>query len=154
MTTTTETSTEAETTAAREAANLHAIASWIEAHPDVPPTHIEWQYGRPVVKWLLFSSGTDDEQLDEARRIRRAIGGTWRKGGIVDLFELARVEPDSGVYCRITVSRTAACVRKVVGHEDVTIPAVQAQPERIEHREVVEWDCQPILDAAAEAVSA
>lgn len=80
------------------------------------------------------------------RRIRRAVGGTFDKEATSYSFTLRQERDDAINSIRITSSRENVCTPKVVGKEEKVIPAVEAQPERIETVDVVEWECPSILD--------
>jgi hypothetical protein len=83
-------------------------------------------------------------------RWRRALGGVWDKRDIGDVITLRqKVASLPGSPTVILFIGKDACVRRVVGTETVTIPAVEAQPERVEEREIVEWDCEPVLARSA-----
>lgn len=80
--------------------------------------------------------------------LRRAIGGMWKKEANDYRFSLTRDFHQSGVNLSIVIasSRESVCTRVVTGTETVVIPAVEAQPERVEERDKTEWRCSPILD--------
>jgi hypothetical protein len=90
-----------------------------------------------------------DNQRDAAQRILRAIGGKWAKNPWDDRFDFKQPNYRPGVNLAVYTHRDQVCERRVVGTEEVTVPAVEAQPERTETREVVEWDCSPVLSEAA-----
>lgn len=132
------TTTEASTTGAQ----LLAAAEFLDAHPDLPRPFVTiYPSGTTNIAWYL----DDDDQVDQARAIRRTIGGTWDKS-TSDTTLYLRQRRD-GLDLTVSCDRDAACVRRVVGVEAVTIPAVEAQPEQTVVREIVEWDCGPILGA-------
>lgn len=130
---------------------LRAAADLIEAHPELPAaTVFAYSSGSVDVTWnLMNSDGTKDDQRTFAQRILREIGGKWRKHPWGDRFDFEREY--QGLNLQICTQREQVCERRVVGVETVTVPAVEAQPERTEERELVEWDCLPVL---TEAVSA
>ena len=67
---------------------------------------------------------------------------------VLDVADAASLEQE-GLKLTIAVKRDAVCTRRVVGTETVTLPAVEAQAERTEEREVIEWDCEPLLSKAS-----
>lgn len=87
-------------------------------------------------------------QKDSARALRRALGGVWGKTHNGNSLYLDQ----SGIFgffdTTVFLDRNATCERKVVGTEDVVMPAVEAQEERIETRDIVEWDCGNLLEDA------
>lgn len=129
----------------RQAANLRAVADILDAHPSLPvPTVFAYSTNGVDVMWQILR---DDEstQRGTLNRIRRALGGEWVKDGLGETFTLEQKHGD--LTLQIMAKRDVVCERRVTGIETVTLPAVEAQPERTETREIVEWDCAPILDA-------
>lgn len=126
-------------------AGLRDLADWLEANPHLPlpwtgSTLDPFQLGA----WL---------EKTEIAAIARALPGPVRKEfntstmGITATFR--------GLYVRAYAGRDEVCERVVVGTEQVAVPAVEAQPERVEEREIVEWRCHPLLaDEQAETAEA
>lgn len=139
-----------ETNSTNIPARLRAVAELIEAHPDLPaPMVTGYSSGRVEVDWFV---NHDNQQRDTMLAIRRGIGGTWHKAPSETYYLLRR--DYAGAVLTIYADREQVCERVVVGTETVTIPAqpaVEAQPERTEVREVVEWRCEPVI---VEAVGA
>jgi len=82
---------------------------------------------------------------------RRALGGVWEKSSIPDSIVLGQtIESLPGSPWVELYIRKDHCVRRVVGTEEVVVPAVEAQPERVEVREIVEWDCEPVAKVTAD----
>lgn len=88
--------------------------------------------------------GTDQRAM--MRTIRKAIGGTWDKGGWGDTFSLSQYWGASRIYVAISGDRTEVCQRVVTGHKTVDIPEVLYRPARTEQHEVVEWICGNLLE--------
>lgn len=124
------------------ATQLRRLADLLDANPELPTPVIE-------ARWHSYLSTSADDPVAEVQRIRRALGGTWNKNAQGGTFWLTRREGQ--IELTIFADRNQVC-RRVVTTETATIPAAEAQPERVETREVVEWDCTPVL--AAESVSA
>lgn len=124
---------------------LRAVADLIDAH-DLVECHVDGAH------WItVHVHATEDDPKREAAKWRRALGGTWDKGDLNNVITMEQKGVDLPGRPKVTIFLDkASCVRNVVGHEDVVIPAVEAAPERIERREIVEWDCEPVL---AEVVS-
>lgn len=126
--------------------NLHHAADLLAAHPDIPQPYITSRSAGTVdLSWYLHNDPGCPER-ETAAAIIRTIGGKWDRGeanhsGPLAIWSQAR----DGLRLYISVSRDEVCERRVVGAEKVTLPAVPAQPERVEYREIVEWDCKPIL---------
>lgn len=79
--------------------------------------------------------------------LRRELGGTWQKSAVGDRFWMHSTIGD--VRVRIEGDRDSVCVPRVIGTEKKVIPAVEAveaQPERVEEVDVIEWDCGTILE--------
>lgn len=128
------------TAALREAADL------LDAHPELPqPCIFAYAHsGKIEVTWqLMHDDDAKDDQRAVAQRIVRAIGGSWKKEPWGDRFDLEREY--RGLKLQIYTHREQVCERIVTGTETVTIPAVEAQPEQVVEREVVEWRCLPLL---------
>lgn len=153
MTTTTEASTEA-TVHDTLAENLRRAAEIMQAHPDLPIPYITSTYrGGVELAWYLTVHVEDHaKQKRLAQTILRTLGGKWDKSvsgpGDMNFKQGSILDP---IRFIVQVSREAVCQRIVTGTTEVTIPAVEAEPERTEIRETVEWVCEPVL---AEAVSA
>lgn len=132
---------------------LRAAADLIEAHPGLPvPVVFAYSSGQVDVTWQLMNGATKDTQRDAAQQILRAVGGKWQKKPWDDRFDFE--QDRDGLNLQIYTHRDQVCERRVVGTEAVTIPAseaIPAQPERTEEREIVEWDCSPVLAEAAES---
>lgn len=128
---------------------LRAAADLIAAHPDLPdPCIFGYRNGAVDVTWQLMNNeATKGDQRAAAQQILRAIGGKWDKEPWGDRFDFA--QDYRGLKLQIYTHREQVCTRRVVGTETVTIPAVEAKPERTEVVDVVEWDCEPVLTEAA-----
>lgn len=124
------------------------LAAIIEAGPDVPiPTM------GTVTPVLMYFDGEDARERMAA--CRRAIrGATWEKsvsGKDDRFFNLTGTL--GGLRIQLYAEREAVCTRRVVGTEDVEVDVeIQAAvtERRTETREIVEWNCSPVLAAADE----
>lgn len=127
---------------------LRVATDLIAAHPNLPtPCVFAYSSGHVEVTWQLMNGDVRNDQKSAAQQIIRAIGGEWRKNPWDDRFDF---EQDyNGVALQIFTNRDQVCTRRVIGTETVTVPAVEARPERTEVREIVEWDCTPVLAEAA-----
>src|SRR5690606_12235427 len=99
------------------------------AHPDLPAPMVSIYRQTPELgdmDWFLDGDGA--EQKATAARIIRAIGGKWDKAPFGDTMRFNQ-ERDGLRLC-VSAERTAVCERVVIGVETVTLPAVEAQPER------------------------
>lgn len=130
---------------------LRQAADLLEQHPQLPKAYVTaltYSTGEVSVEvhWqLLIHDDLDVRgQKAAAAEIVRTLGGTWdkRDNGSSSMSYRQQHDP---LTLSITVTREAVCERVVVGTETVTVPAVEAQPERTEEREVVRWECRPLL---------
>ena len=129
---------------------LRAVAEFIDAHPDLPrPPYVccyDHTPDQADVSWYLSINNNAVDEADQkakATAIIRSVGGKWDKtpSGNDMRFE----QTVNGLHLDVLVAREAVCERVVTGTETVTLPAVEAQPERTEERDVVEWRCEPLL---------
>lgn len=128
---------------------LRAAADLVAQYPDLPPPMVTAYPHRPDVAdidWFLQDEDAADQKSTAVEIIRR-LGGRWEK--ISSLVSMRFLQERDGFNLNVSVERSAVCERVVVGTEPVTIPAVEAQPERVEQREIVEWRCEPVLAEAS-----
>ncbi len=117
------------------AAGLRDLADWIEAHPELT---------LPQVDVKAFPQ----DEAEPPHVWTKALGGKVEKdySNVVSLFYLRK--PFGPVPFSVVYNRSTVCKRVVKGTETVEVPAVEAQPARVEEREIVEWVCdEPILKA-------
>ena len=136
---------------------LRAVADLLDAHPELPrPPYVACYDHRPHeadLAWNFHFNGNAEDAADQkakAALMLRTLGGKWAKD--FDWRDADRADfrqTRDGLNLRVTVNRSAVCERVVVGEETVTLPAVEAQPERTETREVVEWRCESVLAEVA-----
>lgn len=130
---------------------LRAAVDFIDAHPELPAPYVtSFNRGEVDLNYYLQIHNPGDlaEQKDVAAAIVRAVGGDWDKEPWGDEFRFTATR--GPLKFDVQVKREAVCERIVVGTETVTLPATQAQvidaqPERVEEREVVRWECRPLL---------
>ena len=130
---------------------LRAAADLLDAHPDLPPVSVIAYPHTDCVEvcwYLTIGARPLAEQRETAARIVRTAHGRWDRQdlGTVGMRWVSERGP---VKLTVLVERDAVCERVVTGTETVTVPAVEAQPERVETRDVVEWRCLPLLGEAA-----
>jgi hypothetical protein len=129
-------------------AALREAADLLEQHPDLPQPYItSSSNGTASLSWYLHGDNLGlSGQKDAAALIVSTIDGEWLKGSGDWEGPLGTFSQRRGLLrLTVTVTRDAVCERVVVGTETRTIPAVEAQPERTETVEKVEWRCQPLL---------
>lgn len=124
--------------------NVRAMADWYEQHPDIQ-TPLDFRV-------LHFHQ---DETIELAKRIARACG-TFEKTGD-DTF-LRITKSFGALKLQFVLYRAGICHKRVIRTETVVeeLPdpaAVAALPKigRSIVREIVEWDCPPLLDTEAAA---
>jgi hypothetical protein len=111
---------------------------------------------------------TDDTRGAEIKRrfkeTARVIGGRWAKNDpkksayddenyiFTHAFGLPVPESDVDevIEIRLIMPRDLVCERVQVGTEEKVVPAVEAQPERVEKVPVFERDCKPLFAEPAE----
>lgn len=128
------------------------LKEFLEQHPDIPsPTVTIWNHSFNIdLTWHLQISHQDflADQREAAQKVTKSLGGFWKKDQYGNTFSMKRTEKFERngdmmtVNFSIIAERAAVCERRVVGHEEVVIPASE---ERVESREIVEWDCGPVL---------
>ena len=109
---------------------LRAHADWWEAHPTLPAP-----YWWPQNVFL----DSKEELAAVARGLEKA-----EKGSSGEWYYLRVTTPD-GTQLDFNVSREKTCVRRVIGTEEVPEKVTPAYT-----REIVEWDCQPLLGGASD----
>lgn len=112
---------------------LRELADLIEEHPDLKEKVGAMRLLVPV------------QSADELARFAAMVGGYRHKTDDDNYFGLRR-DFCAGVSIEVYGRHESVCTRKVVGTETVELPAVEAQPARTEVREIVEWECPPVLD--------
>lgn len=121
---------------------LERTANLLKQNPEIPAPSV----GTYGVMWHLYTWEHEDVRA-VAATIRRLLGGKWDKKADEGRGRMEFTHDDY----KITVDREAVCTRRIVATEKVTLPAVKAQPARTVEREVVEWDCEPLLAARENA---
>lgn len=122
---------------------LRGLADWLDANPQIA---LPWSGN----EYNPFQVGVWVSK-EELAAIIKALPGKVEKDYSAD--NVVRVNAKFGdLHVSAYAGRSEVCERVVTGTETVTVPAVEARPERTEEREVVEWRCHPIL--GDEAVSA
>jgi len=121
-------------------AGLQALAAWRTAHPEVSGEHMGDTFvihrakdHAPIVRAI-----TDGARLGEVEKYEVSGGKTLH---ITRTFA-------GDVKLVYATDREEVCTRRVVGTETVEVPDPDAPLVAIE-REVVEWDCAPLLAKAA-----
>ena len=104
---------------------LRVVADFYEQHEEFP---------RPLNPFDVFS--VDDEATLEL--VARTLGTVEKFTIGDDLFGIRR--RFGPILLRVIVDRDIACTRRVVGTE-----RVEASFSPAYDREIVEWDCRPLL---------
>lgn len=115
--------------------DARSLLTWIESHPDVPlPQELEWS-GLTIVTL---------DTKDEAVALIKALGScekVWND----DMFSIMKTF--GALKLKAIFWRQQICERVVVGSEEVPEKVIPASV-----RELVEWRCEPLLQATNEAV--
>lgn len=112
-------------TAEQYARALRAVADWYDAHPDAP---------LPGDVTLRIAC---EDTRDEVERVAR-LAAPCRKEINDNFFDLTK--DIEGIELRFIFWRSTVCTRRVTGYVEVPEHTTAAY-----RREVVEWDCAPIL---------
>src|ERR1700751_501648 len=137
-----------------KADQLRAVADFIEQHSilidSLSYTVMREKLGTdgdntPYVSMWVDTRGVDftvygPNQRETMRAFRRRLDlpGAWDKGRWSNTFFIC-TQPPQGVTVRTEGNRENVCQRVVTGVEEIEVPAVQAEPARIEYQDKVEW---------------
>lgn len=153
MSTTTETSAgHVALTIAGVVDGLEALSAWALDHPDAFPgcdaqTYVTCNFTGVAV---LNIQCMDPAELAAATK---AIAAGAPLGAVTKDFTGSAAKVRRSLSDRALISawamRDEVCVRRVVGTETVEVPDPDAPPVTIE-RDVVEYDCQPIIGAGSD----
>ncbi|MHB1778110.1 MAG: hypothetical protein ACYCU7_19325 [Acidimicrobiales bacterium] len=111
---------------------LRQVADWLEAHPEIQPAYQSIQLATHTAEDLAAAT----KALGNVQK--STMGGAYLK--VSRKF--------AGVDVWAAVVRAEVCTARVVGSETVTVPDPTA-PMVTVTRDVVEWDCHPILGGAS-----
>lgn len=101
--------------------------------------------------WMLSSEARQKPTVDRFKAAARAIGGRWMKNDPKastyddSWYVFTNDQKQAGLKIVLVMERDMVCERVQTGTEKVTIPAIQAQPERVEERPVYERECKPLF---------
>jgi len=113
---------------------LHDLANFIDTHPSFPLPDLT------ISVWL--STYDYDDTKAEVARLARQLGRA-EKNVVYSTFVVSR---DFGPHkLKVETARDAVCVAKVVGTEEVEIPDYSDVPTKKVTRDIVEWECSPLL---------
>ena len=117
---------------------LRAMAAFLDSHPEVEPYDciLDTYMDADEFKMASWTFGTAQKRADS---------------GTMSLVKTFSGDKDATygkgiVRLSISTSRSNVCTRKVIGTEmvevtDYSIP----QPKKMVEREIVEWECSPLL---------
>ncbi|MFI5223848.1 MAG: hypothetical protein ACHQX3_06325, partial [Nitrospirales bacterium] len=108
---------------------LRLLADFYDQNPGVP------------IPWLNHANYAVDTK-EHAEAVARGLG-TFKKDGNDNYLHLTKTF--GNIVAKFVFTRENVCVKRVVGVE--TIPAYFVEAHTVEARtkEIVEWDCQPLL---------
>lgn len=120
------------------AKSLRLLADWWEAHPEV-----RLPYSGNISYWQL-------DTKEQAATLVRAFGSCEKNYD----EEIFRVQKSFGeITADFVLYRDKVCVRKVVGVETIPATFVEAHTIPATTKEIVEWECEPILSSEPEAAN-
>lgn len=132
-------------------AGLHALAAWRTDHPDIDVR--QSSLGPFAGSWNAYPhyQTLPVAAIVSAFADGAPLGAVTKEVGTTDLTEdtlfIGRDFGGGVVLCYQAV-RDEVCTRRVVGTETVMVPDPDA-PLVEQEREIVEWDCHPILGRAS-----
>ena len=140
-----------------KALSLIAAASFIGSRPEGEYYSVSMFSSNVVIESYIGEESDYDSDHGEyvttksavevMADLRKAIGGTWDKQTNDYYFTLTR-EIAPKVTVKLLVARSEACTPKVVGSETVEVKDYDSCPTKTVTKDIVEWDCNPILDHA------
>lgn len=110
-------------------ANMRAVLDWYEAHPNLPT---------PSPELAINSCDTKEEA---AAIMRECL--PCKKTYYDNIFTIYKTI--SGIELRFVFWRDQVCTRRVVRVEEVPEQIIPEQVIPASKKEIVEWDCEPIL---------
>lgn len=122
------------TTHAEFTAGLRELADWYDAHPEI---------ALPIAEMAVYS---EPDTKERAAVVARTLGGFIQKEIIGTYLRLKRTF--GPVELRFVFERDAVCVARVVRVDEIPEEVIPEHVIPAHTREIVEWDCQPILAPA------
>lgn len=94
-----------------------------------------------------------ERQRERVAELIAAVGGKWDKDVSGTQLQLSQIIAGS-FRVRLWIDRDQVCVAKVVGTEEVEVTdyeAVGELPKKKITRDVIEWECAPLLSGAEQS---
>lgn len=131
-------------TAQNMAAGLRNLADFIEEHGVELPSEYGWS--DPDVRLTIYATSNAEKAKLAMRRAARAMA----KQGIVrkeygETGVVLRQSFGPHVHLNVRSSREAVCTKRVVEIQRVPKQAYVEIPGEFIDKEVVEWDCDPVI---------
>lgn len=110
-----------------------------------------WSHDLPMEAYTLSQEARNALVVERFRALAKAIGGRWEKndpnkGSFDDsYYTFTSVNRIGTAQVRLCMDRNMICERVQVGTETVTIPAVEAEPERVVEKPIFERECKPLF---------
>ena len=133
---------------------LREVADWLERtwsrHLDMPVPMWSAYYRADVRDWRPRLGFYAHDRASFEATVRALADGAPKVGPVrkdVDTYDddyLEATRQLGSVLVRVWTARENICVRRVVGTETVEVPDPNAAMVEVE-RDVVEWDCSPVL---------
>jgi len=110
--------------------DLRLLADFLQDNPDLPFPSISsnvWLYSDEKFSSAVSKLGSfDKDYKDEYFKAHKPLSNTLKYS--------------------LSTYRETVCVKKVVGTETVEVPDYSNVPTKTEEKEIVEWECRPILE--------
>ena len=128
-------------------AGLQALAAWRTSHPEIQCSLTS------TVTLCIYDGSNRRDGLTPADIVRALVDGAplgtidKHLGGDDDELMFVTRSFGGNVTASYHTDREEVCTRRVVGTETVEVPDPDAPLVTVE-REIVEWDCGPLLAAS------
>jgi hypothetical protein len=116
--------------------NLRLLADFYEQHPEIK---LPWTTELPPNYRV--------DEKEDAVAVAKACG-TFKKTYSNSYFTIT-TQIGTATHS-FTFTREKVCVKKVVGVETIPARLIPAHVEPASTREIVEWECEPLLDTEKE----
>lgn len=126
------------------------LADWLDTHAEaISNLGDNFDLGIVDLRVTFFGYGPADEQKNLAAAFARMRRGARKtsKDANGSFFEL-RHEFGRFAKAEACLSRDQVCERRVVGKETIAVEDYSIErPKKLIEREIVEWECPPVLAA-------
>jgi|SRR5215469_6219335 len=116
--------------------SLRQLADWYEAHPELP---VPYELEQPM---FVFLYHLDAEQV---RKVLREIGEFKKVYAEPSPDDFDAHKSIGNLTLRFHARRETVCKPRVVGKRTIERQVIPERVIEAHEEEVVEWDCEPIL---------